>query len=192
MQDVTLYKILNAIKFFVKQTQNVGRTKIFKLLYFWDFMYFKKYGLSITGYQYFTFPFGPVPLELYNQITNDQLPDLFKDEIKIVENQNEEENNEYKQFKIVLKNKKINLDWLAPNEKEMLELVAEIFKYASAKEMTEITHLHKSPWSTTIEKFGMGKPIDILLAMDDESTLDPETIDEYLNLQKDVYFNGRF
>ena len=192
MQDFTLYKILNAIKYFVKQTQNVGRTKIFKLLYFWDFMYFKKYGLSITGYQYFTFPFGPVPLELYNQITNDQLPELFKNEIKIVENQNEEENNEFKQFKIVLKSKKINLDWLAPNEKEMLELVAEIFKYAFAKEMTEITHLHKSPWSTTIKKYGMGKPIDIRLALDNESTLDPETIDEYLNLQKDVYFNGRF
>ncbi len=68
MQDITTYKTLVGIKYFVEKTQHVGRTKLFKLLYFWDFIHFKKYGFSVTGFTYYTFPFGPVPKKLYDQI----------------------------------------------------------------------------------------------------------------------------
>ena len=193
MKDFTQNKVLTGIKFFVKNTKNVGRTKLFKLLYFWDFIHFKKYGFSITGYQYYAFPFGPVPLELYNQIVGNKLPEELNAELKIVEDDSsEDEFNEYKKFKVLLKNNKINFDWLSPIEKETLELVSDIFKYATAKEMTEITHLHNSPWDQTVKKSGMGKLIDYRLAIDDESTLDQVTIEEFLTLQKDIFHNGRF
>lgn len=193
MKDYTLNKILIGIKYFVKNTKNVGRTKLFKLLYFWDFLHFKKYGFSVTGYKYYTFPFGPVPLELYNQIIEDSLPDELKTELKIIEDDsNEDDFNDYKKFKVLLKNKKIDFDWLSPIEKETLELVADIFKYATAKEMTEITHLHNSPWDKTVKEMGMGKSIDYRLAVDDESSFDKDTIEEYLTLQKEVFHNGRF
>ena len=100
MKDFTNKKILSGIKYFVKNTQHVGRTKLFKLLYFWDFLYFKKYGLSVTGYQYYTFPFGPVPLELYNQIIEDKLPDELKKELVIIDDDSsEDEFGNYKKFK---------------------------------------------------------------------------------------------
>lgn len=193
MKDYTINKILAGIKYFVKNTKNVGRTKLFKLLYFWDFLHFKKYGFSVTGYQYFTFPFGPVPLELYNQIIENSLPHEFETELKIIEDDsNEDDFSDYKKFKVLLKNKKIDFDWLSPIEKETLELVADIFKYATAKEMTEITHLHNSPWDKTVKEIGMGKSIDYRLAVDDESYLDEETLEEYLTLQKEIFHHGRF
>jgi len=193
MQNFTPQKILAGIKYFSTKTQNVGRTKLFKLLYFWDFMHFKKYGFSITGYKYYTFPFGPVPMELWEQIENDSLPEVFKKEFKIVPDESiDEDQDGYKKFKIILRNKKIDFDWLSPNEKEILEQVAFIFQYSTAKEMTEISHLKNSPWYKTKKEFGMNKYIDYRLAIDDESTLDQETIEEYLELQRELYFNGRF
>jgi len=193
MQDFTIYKILNGIKYFVKNTKHVGRTKLFKLLYFWDFIHFKKYGFSVTGYTYYTFPFGPVPRELYEQIDKDNLPSEFVKEFKIIsDNSSEDEFDSFKKFKIVLKNTKIDLDWLSPIEKQTLELVTEIFKYSTAKEMSEITHLRNSPYDKTIKELGLGKPINYKLAIDNESTLDPDTVTEYINLQREIFYNGRF
>ena len=50
--NIIQQKILNGIKYFVKETQNVGRTKLFKLLFFWDFFSFIKYGKSVTGFDF--------------------------------------------------------------------------------------------------------------------------------------------
>jgi len=193
MQDFTIYKILNGIKYFVKNTKHVGRTKLFKLLYFWDFFHFKKYGFSVTGYTYYTFPFGPAPRELYEQIECNTLPGEFANEFKIVsDDSDDDEFNNYKKFEVIIKNSTIDFDWMSPLEKQTLELVTEIFKYATAKEMTEITHLHNSPWDKTVKELGLGKPIDYKLALDEESNLDPDTIKEYINLQKEIFYNGRF
>jgi len=193
MQDITIYKILNGIKYFVKNTKYVGRTKLFKLLYFWDFFHFKKYGFSVTGYTYYTFPFGPVPKELYEQIDKDNLPSEFVKEFKIIpDDSSKDEFSEYKKFRIILKDIKIDLDWLSPIEKETLKNVADIFKYATGTEMSEITHLRNSPYDKTKKEFGLRKPIDYKLAFDNESTLDEETIKEYIELQKEIFYNGRF
>jgi len=193
MQDFTIYKILNGIKYFVKNTKYVGRTKLFKLLYFWDFIHFKNYGFSVTGYTYYTFPFGPVPKELYEQIENNALPSEFNNEFKIVPDDSfDDEFNNYKKFKVILKNSIVDFDRMSPIEKQTLERVAEIFKYAKAKEMIEITHLPNSPWDNTVKELGMDKPIDYKMALDKESNLDPDTIKEYMNLQKIIFYNGRF
>jgi len=121
------------------------------------------------------------------------MPDNFKNELAIVTDNSEEDSfNDYKKFKVLLKNQKIDFDWISPIEKETLEQVAEIFKYATAKEMTEITHLHNSPWDKTVKELGIGKLIDYKLAIDDESLLDQDTIEEYITLQKEIFHNGRF
>jgi len=192
MQDFTIYKILNGIKYFVRNTRHVGRTKLFKLLFFWDFLHFKKYGLSITGYQYYTFPFGPVPLELFNQIINNDLPSVLQKELKIIQDDNEDEDNKYKTFRVALRNRKIDYNWLTPKEVGTLEQVVLNFKYATATEMTEITHLPNSPWDKTRKMSGMNQPIDYRLAIDKDSPLDQETVEEYITLQKEIYHHGRF
>jgi len=40
---------------------NLGKKKLFKLLYFIDFDYYEKYGKSITGEDYIIHRYGPVP-----------------------------------------------------------------------------------------------------------------------------------
>lgn len=187
--NITEQKVINGIKYFIKNTKNVRRTKLFKLLYFWDFMHFKKHGVSVTGYDYYTYPFGPVPKKLYEQIDNNDLPESFKENFIIVEDEYEDEDDNYKKFRILLKNRKIDLDWLSPNELNTLKDVSLIFKNATAKDMTEITHLPRTPWSKTIKK-GMDKKIDYFLAIDENTTLDLETIKERFNLQKELLSDG--
>ncbi|MBN1294977.1 MAG: SocA family protein [Candidatus Latescibacteria bacterium] len=187
---LTEEKILNGIKYFVLHTKNVGRTKLFKLLYFWDFLHFKKYGMSVTGYDYFTFPFGPVPKNLYTDIINDKLPDYLSGGIAIIEDEKTDEDDGYKRFKVVLNKRTIDYSCFSPNELNVLRDVACIYKDATAKEMTEITHLPNTPWSRTQEK-GMDKVIDYFLAIENDSDIDTELIKERYNLHKELLSDGR-
>ncbi len=187
---LTEEKILNGIKYFVIHTQNVGRTKLFKLLYFWDFIHFKRFGMSITGYEYYTFPFGPVPRKLYDEIIENELPDFLLGNLSIIEDITEDEDDSFKRFKVVLKNRKMNKDCFSPNELKILEEVAYIYKEATAKQMTEITHLHNSPWDRTVKE-GMNILIDYFLALDDETTLDRDEVEELFMLQKEMLADGR-
>jgi len=183
-------KILNAIKYFVINTQKVGRTKLFKLLYFWDFYYFEKHGKSISGFKYFAYPFGPVPKELFESIDNDKLPDYLDSQIEIVEDTEYENDDGFKRFKVVLKNKVIDLDVFTPYEKEMMQKVVEIFKYASAKDMTEASHFHNMPWKITIDKKGEFSEIDYMLGKSKDTPFDEEEIKERMFLQNELTHNG--
>ncbi len=189
LMTFTEEKILNGIKYFVTRTKHVGRTKLFKLLYFWDFFHFKRFGMSITGYDYYAYPFGPVPKELYEEINQNNLPDFLGRNIVIIEDDSED-SDEFKRFKILLKNKKIDFDCLSPHERRVLEEVALIFRDATAKDMTEITHLRNSPWDQTRQK-GMFSLIDYFLAIDEETTLDRDEIEERFLLQKELLADGR-
>ena len=186
--NTTDFKLINGIKYFIKNTNNVGRTKLFKLLYFWDFIHFKLYGTSVTGLNYFAYPFGPVPKKLYDEISSDDLPELFKHHFKILEIQDNED--DLKQFKFYVKDKKVDLDWLSPNELKILKDVAYIFKNSTATEMSEITHLKNTPWDKTKNK-GMFSEIDYFLALDEDTFLDIETIKERFQLQKELLTDGR-
>ena len=142
-------KILTAIKYFIKTTKHLGRTKLFKLLYYWDFRYFSKHGKSITGYDYMTYPFGPVPEELYQKIKDEKLSKEFSDNFVIVNDTGEDNDDGFKRFKLELKNKDIDFDCLTKYEKEALDEVVEIFKDCTAKDIVESTHLPNTPWSKT-------------------------------------------
>ncbi|MDO8522393.1 MAG: DUF4065 domain-containing protein [bacterium] len=56
-------KYRNAILFFASRIQNgtLGKLKLMKLLYYFDFDFFEKYGRSVTGDKYLRFENGPVP-----------------------------------------------------------------------------------------------------------------------------------
>jgi uncharacterized phage-associated protein len=183
-------KILNAIKYFVKKTKYVGRTKLFKLLYFWDFYYFEKHGKSITGLTYYAWPFGPVPKSLFEQIENDRLPDYLKSEIAIIDDTDYDSIDGYKRFKIMTKNDKINLDVFTPYEKQELERVVEIFEDATAQQMTEASHYHNMPWAKTIKEKGEFAEIDYMLGKSKDTPFDEEEIKERMFLQKQLTHNG--
>lgn len=187
---ITEKKISNAIKYFAKNTNNVGRTKLFKLLYFWDFYYFEKHGKSITGFKYFAYPFGPVPKDLYENIDAGVLPKYLETEIDIIDETEYDEEDGFKRFKVVPKNKNIDLEVLTPYEKEEMEKVAEIFKYASAKDMTEASHYHNMPWKKTIDTKGQFAEIDYMLGKSKDTPFDEEEIKERMFLQNELTHNG--
>ena len=56
-------KYRNAILFFASRIQNgtLGKLKLMKLLYYFDFDFFEEYGRSVTGDEYLRFENGPVP-----------------------------------------------------------------------------------------------------------------------------------
>lgn len=185
--NISTIKLINGIKYILKNSKNVGITKLFKSLYYWDFLHFNRFGTSVTGLIYYTYNKGPVPKKLYHEISSSQ-GEISK-HFKFLKEENEE--NEYQKYNIYIKNKKIDLDWFSPNELKVLEEVVTIFKNSSAVEMSNITHLKNTPWEKTKREKGLGVEIDYMLAVDDNSTLDYDTIKERYKIQMDLIADGR-
>ncbi len=184
-------KILNVIKFFTLKTKNVGRTKLFKLLYFADFEHFKKTGYSITGLDYYTFPFGPVPKELYDKISSGDIPEFLQKDITFYNVSENDESDKYPKFKVVPKNRKINWDIFTPRERKTLEKIAEVYRNASASQMTKISHWKDSPWDKLYKPNKPPEKIDYFLILDGEEPLDKETIKERFEWQRGLMSSGR-
>ena len=58
-------KLINVMVYFAQNTQKCGKVKLFKLMYFLDFEHYKQIGRSVTGLDYYAWPMGPVPVDLY-------------------------------------------------------------------------------------------------------------------------------
>ena len=63
-------KLVHAILFFHGNTRNWSKTKLYKLLHFFDFEIFSKTGSSPTGLRYYAWPMGPVPKTLQGEFRN--------------------------------------------------------------------------------------------------------------------------
>jgi len=62
---VNLRKLMQLMVFFAhhEAVKPLGKTKLFKLLYFTDVTHLRMVGQSITGAEYLKYPFGPVPMQ---------------------------------------------------------------------------------------------------------------------------------
>ncbi|QDH19540.1 type II TA system antitoxin MqsA family protein [Saccharibacillus brassicae] len=78
--DFSLDKFINMILYFT--SNGVLKTKLMKLMWYSDFLFFKRQTISITGTTYVKYPYGPVPkdhdvalahLQLMNAIEIDEL-----------------------------------------------------------------------------------------------------------------------
>ena len=67
-----------------------------------------------SGYDYYTYPFGPVPEQLYEEIKKDDLPVFLRGNISIIEDETED-NDSFRKFKISLKKKLIWIAFLPMN-----------------------------------------------------------------------------
>ena len=68
-------KLINAILYFAQHTRNLGKIKLFKLLYLLDFEHFRQTGRNVTGMEYRAWKLGPVPIGLMQE-WEDLEPDL--------------------------------------------------------------------------------------------------------------------
>ena len=71
-------KLLNAIIYFVSNTEYCHKVKLFKLLYFLDFDHFKQTGRSATGTNYSAWPKGGLFHEISIMNSALQIPDMLE------------------------------------------------------------------------------------------------------------------
>ena len=176
-------KLINAIIYFLGNTRFCGKTKLFKLLYYLDFMHFRETGRSVTGLDYFAWKFGPVPKSLADEF-NAPAKD-FNDSISIQGSNNN--------FVIMKPKEKFEDTFFSKRELKILEEVAFIFKDAKADDMVEASHLPNHPWDKTIHTKGEFALIDYILAIDDtDKSLTLDEIKERLKDKEEIKkaFNG--
>jgi uncharacterized phage-associated protein len=180
MIDLKQEKLINAILYFLKSTKNCRKMKLFKLLYFLDFVHFKLYGTTVTGLEYYAWKRGPVPEKLYYEFADEEAKYIYKDYFKIIKETDTEDTGKYS-FKII-PNKKPDLTIFTPNEKKIMEELAFQFKEATATEMSEITHLKNTPWSKTPEC----KMIEYSLALEQDTLLTKDEAMERYKIEKEL------
>ncbi|WP_433846918.1 Panacea domain-containing protein [Acinetobacter proteolyticus] len=134
-------KLLHAVAFFAENVDKCGKIKLFKLLYFLDFEHYKLTGRSVTGMDYFAWQMGPVPVELYDEISSPQ-PDMaemlsFK-EIPVYHGKNT-------MLKVETK-KDFDSSYFTKRELKIMHWLVDSYKKELADDMIEATHLENLPW----------------------------------------------
>jgi uncharacterized phage-associated protein len=174
-------KLLNALIYFSKNTRVCGKTKLFKLLYFLDFIHFRETGKSVTGLSYYAWDKGPVPQDLFHELKQ---PDKDLEETVILLNKSDDEDD--KLCRVIAK-KPFDPKFFSKREMKIMKDLCFIFKDALAKDMVEVTHLIGTPWDKTIKGKGSGKRIDYALAVDgSKGSLSWEEIKERISEVKEV------
>lgn len=149
-------KIINAIIYFARNTQNFGKIKLMKLLFFLDFTHFRQTGKSVTGLEYSAWEMGPVSKYLFSELEN-MKPDLHE-AVKIVTRGN---------LKQVVAKKEFSAKHFTRRELKILEELSFIYKDVRAEEISEISHLKNKPWHKTLVEKGQNGKIDYLLSIDE-------------------------
>jgi uncharacterized phage-associated protein len=182
LQNITKEKRINAVRYFCKHTNFLTETKLYKLLYFLDFLHFKEVGRPVTDLEYFAWDFGPVPTKLFFEIRERKAPKEIL--MCIIEEKDIETGKKIRtSFKSL---QPPDLDVFSEREMHILERVAYIFRDAKAKDMTEITHLKNEPWFKTLHSKGEKARINYLLALDKDAKIGEEIAQERLKLSQEM------
>ncbi len=166
-------KLINAIIFFANHTRNLGKTKLMKLLFFLDFRHFKETGKSVTGLDYFAWQWGPVPRDVWSELSGNMGSDLRK-AVTVLPGEG---------FQGVKAKAKFEGRHFTPRELRLLKELSDIFREASAEHMVEVSHLKNEPWDRTLKEKGEFAKIDYLRAIDEESRL---SVDEARERQEEI------
>ncbi len=152
-------KLINAIIYFANHTRYCGKTKLLKLLYFLDFEHFRETGKSVTGLDYFAWQMGPVPKDLFEELSGILKPDLRAAVHEVPDK---------KGFQKMQARKKFDSQYFSNKEMKLLEDLSYVFQDAGAEDMVESTHLKNEPWDRTLKEKGQFKLIDYMLAIDSD------------------------
>jgi uncharacterized phage-associated protein len=136
-------KLINAILYFVENTDRCHTLKLFKLLNFLDFEHFRQTGRSVTGLQYKAWPNGPAPSELWHELTTVPRADLAS-AVSIYPVRDDVTDEVLR--RAMKPKKKFNPGNFTRRELEIMEKLAFIFKEADASDMTGISHARDMPW----------------------------------------------
>jgi len=161
-------KLLNAIIFFANNTSYLGKTKLWKLLYFLDFEHFKETGRSVTGMEYNAWPMGPVPVALHNEV------DAPKPDMAAKIQFGKKEVNGNNQMLTVTPLAEFDPSHFSKRELRLMERLASDFAKTKADDMIEATHLENQPWHKIYNELGLKQqsiPFELALRAQEEGEL---------------------
>lgn len=131
-------ELLLYILYEVGMKPNIGKTVLYKLLYFCDFNFYELYGKSITGMQYIKLPKWPAPYK-FDTIIEEMKTD---NEILTVES-------EYKWYKQQKYFPNRHYQRIFSREEELIiKQVLETLSDANASDISEYSH-KDAPWKET-------------------------------------------
>jgi uncharacterized phage-associated protein len=159
-------KLVQAIVFFVKNTKECKKLKLFKLLFLFDFQIFRETGKSATGLNYFAWKRGPVPEALYEELKSPRAD--MTAAVAFKGPRLSEPDPDFKDRGLSI-TARVPFDesFFTKRELRALSHLAEIYMDASAEEMTEVTHLPSQPWHRVFEvEKRPNAPIPYTLALD--------------------------
>ena len=132
-------KLLNAIIYFSINTKYLGKTKLYKLLYFLDFDHYKEIGRSVTGLDYFAWKMGPVPVSLHEEV--DMPEQDMLDKVEFVEKKTR--NGGMLTVKAI---SEFDAKHFTKREMRIMQSLVKQYADALAEDMVEATHLENQPW----------------------------------------------
>lgn len=145
MVPFNITKIANAIIYFVdNDVQNLGKTKLMKLLFYTDKYHLEKFGKSVFGDTYHKLPQGPVPtitLNIINSLNESEEDDftLYANEFSQYVETKDMENYGYKTMQFI-PTADFNRKLFSRSEIEIMNLVIKRFKSYSAAQISDKSH----------------------------------------------------
>lgn len=133
-------KLLNALIYFSENVLWPGKVKLFKLLYFLDFIHFEQTGRSVTGLTYNAWPKGPVPEDLNDEWKR---PSVDFSEHVIRFNQ---ELKGGKERHAIKKKKDFRPQIFTERELALMNSLAKRHFRDTADEMSDASHFETGPW----------------------------------------------
>jgi uncharacterized phage-associated protein len=140
-------KLGNAIIFLCQRLndgEKVSKTQILKIVYILEELSICNTGIPFFGLKFDLWKLGPVSPDLYYDLSEE--PNLLASFIRVEKHQERTD---------VIPLKDFSDDEFSDQEMELLEKVADRFKYCTARELINFTHRKDTPWYLTAQKHGL-------------------------------------
>jgi len=138
-------KLVEAVVFFAANVRKLGKTKLFKLLYFLDFEHYRDTGRPVTGLEYFAWPMGPVPKVLQNEL--EAPPEDWEGRVSFSKIDTARGGS----MLAVKALGDFDPKHFSKRELKLLRRLADEYKNADADSMVDATHLENLPWHEVYE-----------------------------------------
>lgn len=139
-KEFDIKKFINMIVYFAQNINKLWKTKLIKLLFYTDFLNYRKNSFSISGTPFVHWPHGPVPKHIYG------LFEIITEDYKIIQLQEKAEFNYEGEIVINLGN--FDETVFNNDERKSLEFVLSKFKDYTSSELSDLTHKEKAYLST--------------------------------------------
>jgi len=141
-----LNRAANMILFFAHQMPDLVKTKLNKLLYYADFLYFSRYGQSISGMEYRAIQHGPVPADY------DKLLLRLSEDGQIELEQTEFQGGFYGE--VIQPKQEVDFSHFGPEEQAILQDVTKRFSTIKTKDLVDLSH-QEAGWKANVEGKGL-------------------------------------